>query len=201
MAGKSTSWAKIAVTGHSFVRRFKEFLESDEKLDLSLGLVGCDVKIIGEGGLTVPRLNSKMHGFLNGEGRGTELLVVMIGDNDVGRRDPRQIAMDILEFVTRCRGSFGVRKIVLMQLMPRYCRGRDFYNSIANQINSILEEESGTLQGVIFWRHDFVAFPEENAAKFSQNKDLYLKDGIHLTRRGYAKLYKSVRDAIMHIRD
>ena len=183
---------RALVFGHSFVRRFGEFIDNSQPTDLysrDLQLVHtCEVEIFGIGGRTV----DKTIRFDLNTIRGTapNVIVLEMGSNDACERDSdaETIASSLVALtgllISECKPQF----IVVCQILPRKQPPFEEYNDRVRQINTLVSEALLHIKQAKFWRHCDLIDP---------SADIYLADGINLNEGGNRALYKSYREAIL----
>ena len=180
------------VFGHSFVRRFGEFIDNSQPRDLyrrDLQLVNtCEVEIFGTGGRTV----DKTIRFDLNTIRGTapNVVVMEMGSNDACDRDcdAETIASSLVALTELLISECKIQFIAVCQILPRKHPPFEEYNERVHQINTLVSEKLRHVERAKFWRHRGLIDPSAN---------IYLDDGIHLNEGGNRALYKSYRGAIL----
>ena len=183
---------RALVFGHSFVRRFSEFIDNSQPNDLycrDLQLVHtCEVEIFGIGGRTV----DKTIRFDLNTIRGTapNVVVLEMGSNDacVKDSDAETIASSLVALTELLISECKLQFIVVCQILPRKHPPFEDYNDRVHKINMLVNEALRHIKRAKFWRHRGLIDP--SAA-------IYLADGIHLNEGGNRALYKSYRGAIL----
>ena len=185
---------KVLVIGHSIVRRFYQFLteDDDDRYVPGLGLSAThDIRFRGVGGRLV-------NDVLRYEGQHIDqfsprLLVLMIGGNDVIRKDtPAELAAEIEAVVTTIHIRHGVDKVYVCKLLPRFRQGYD-YNQFADAVNSILRISLPQLGYSGLWEHCNL-FPSPSIESCERK---FIADGVHLNKQGNVHLYRSLKGLIL----
>lgn len=174
--------------GHSFVLRFKEFVDK-RKSSRNVNLDNtCRVFFSGIGGRTVDKLLqfdlAKLHVLQ------PRVVVLQIGSNDVCNisSEPEEVGSLIITLIHRLQTAFRVDWVVVCGIVHRKKQPYPQYNSTVSTLNSWLKENLSTTEHATFWRHRGLVRP---------SLDIYDKDGVHLNRRGEALLFRSYRGAIL----
>jgi lysophospholipase L1-like esterase len=196
-------WARVMILGHSFARRFRDFLLTDKFVQPHLGLSDCTVQVHGVGGWKVTDM------MRDGESRielfWPEMLFLMIGDNDVGKgHSPETIAAHVLASASLLKKRYAVEEVKIVQLWPRYPgtekrKGLTAmeYNAQAVKVNEELENGARELTGIKLLSFDFVAFPCQDLQKYKRLQSNYKEDGVHLNPSGQFRLYRSLQTAVI----
>jgi hypothetical protein len=176
------------VLGHSIVRQFDEFCQSN-----SLQIARCsEVSICGIGGRTVDKIMRYNLGKVS-EFQ-PDSCILLIGDNDVKfDSSAEEISFKILALVSVLHNRLQVTSVIVCQLLPRFPNCRDWvhYNVVASRINSILQQE--LYNGYPYARfrlHDGkFSFPDPTRVQFEEEmfrcrKNKFVRDGIHLSGAG-----------------
>jgi hypothetical protein len=114
MAGYRADLRKIIVVGHSFVRRFGDFVRRDAVAMENLGLEGAEVVYHGYGGLKMDQLQGMVMAR-PGWTRGCfDVVVLMIGENDVQRSSTAaEIFRRLWELVLVVKAVFDAQQMVV----------------------------------------------------------------------------------------
>ena len=199
--------------GHSFVVSFESAIE--QRLDLRmergmrLGQRGIRIRLRfdGKGGRKISEVDEQTASKIRSSN--SEVLVLMLGGNDISFDVcAEEIAARIEAFAEMCVSRWGIRKVVVCQVMPRYeapnCllkrvrrsereewadRYVVMYRRKAREINRLLGIALFRSRNIRFWDHNGVF-------KSGTCRHKYQVDGIHLNRAGQWHLYKSLRGAI-----
>lgn len=180
------------ILGHSFVRRMSDFLKkrggnssSREHFDLQNT---CLVKLLGNGGRTVEKLLRLDLPAIRSAN--PDILILEIGSNDLcdPSLDPETLSETIIAFVEVLRHEIRQRFTVLCQVIPRLHPAFPAYNWRVRKLNKCLRETLSDSSVVKVWRHRGLSNPAKN---------IYLRDGVHLNKRGHKALYRSYRGALL----
>ena len=196
-------WERIAVVGHSFVRRLYDFTcraDSEKTEDSQFNLRNTTVRWFFKGGLgasdVLPRWQRQLADFK------PQAVIFMIGDNDVERGVDIEGLAGLIQAMASLLLSerFGTRLVLVCQIMPRFesnvYRFESAYNTLAKDLNGALYESFSGSERLRFRSHDFACIPwteselEEFPAKFIRH------DGVHLSKYGNAKQYRSIKFAL-----
>ena len=178
--------------GHSFVRRFSEFIDNSQPNDLyrrDLQLVHtCEVEIFGTGGRTVDK--KIRFDFNTIRGTAPNVVVLEMGSNDACEKDSEAetIASSLVALTELLISEWKLEFIVVCQILPRKRPPFEEYNDRVRQINTLVSEVLLHIKRAKFWRYRGLTDPLA---------DIYLADGIHLNEGGNRALYKSYRGAIL----
>ena len=187
------SLPRSLILGHSFVRRMKDFLKSNagnssfnEHFDLEHS---CLVKLRGNGGRTVERL--MRYDLRATRATKPDILVLEIGSNDLcdPSADPEILSETITALVDVLRHEIQHKFTVICQVIPRRNTPFPNYNWRVKQLNKCLRDTLADSSVVKFWRHRGLNNP---------TRDIYVRDGIHLNKRGHKALYRSYRGALLY---
>ena len=184
----------ILVLGHSFVKRL-DYFTKDRTLDWAVHGKKLKVSMIGHGGLRTHDLQKWArncgHSFLNK----AAVVILAIGCNDVTMRTTsNDVVSSMIRTVQEVKCYTGTPSVVISQLMPRFltrqgrCSNPDYvahYNSIIQEVNATLAEQSQLTSMFKFWTHDLVNY-----------RTNFKADGIHLSEMGNAKFLRSLRKAV-----
>ena len=186
------SLPRSLILGHSFVRRMKDFLKSNagnssfnEHFDLEHS---CLVKLRGNGGRTVERL--MRYDLRATRATKPDILVLEIGSNDLcdPSADP-EILSETITALDVLRHEIQHKFTVICQVIPRRNTPFPNYNWRVKQLNKCLQDTLADSSVVKFWRHRGLNNP---------TRDIYVRDGIHLNKRGHKALYRSYRGALLY---
>ena len=193
---------RAAVVGHSFVPRFQTYLK-EAGYTHALNFDQAEVRYFGSGGLRVkdlPGFAGQLATFR------PDIVVLMVGCNDItADTDPEELALCILTMASQMQRNCQCRALVVCQLFPRFwaphhkyfCAG---YNGKAELVTAILQRETSQMQGVHFWQHSFLTFPDASDQGIVKMKEFFLPDGVHLAPKGNYRLYRSLRQLMLQHR-
>lgn len=182
------------IIGHSFVRRFRDFLNGGGRLSQNISRNlnlddDCRVYISGIGGRKVDTLEhfdlDKLKVIR------PKIVVLEIGSNDLGAPDinPENVGKQIISVVSRLKEEFGVRQVLVCKILPRRKQPHPSYNQLVSELNIWLGRALDSIPNATFWRH---------RGLFYNSTNVYHRDGIHLNPYGQKLLYKSYRGAIIY---
>ena len=193
----------ILVTGHSFVRRYREYLNrkfgSQENYNKSLGLPRENISIFGKGGL---KANKDGIEFITTKTKQVKPSVILIelGTNDLAVQaidEKKQVNDTLHQLFYLCKQLFdlGVQKIVLCDIVNHrklcgntteaaFDRKQQYFNQLLNNLNKLNPD-------IIIWKHE--------RSKIRNLKDGEISsDNIHITTDHGLKLYNfSIRAALI----
>ena len=179
---------QVLILGHSFVRRFQHYLKSTEDRrvaeDMNLSRI-CYVQTYGIGGRTVRKL--RMFDLDVVQRISPDVVILEIGTNDLAKSSPRLVAEDIKTLCHDLYCLYGVRKIVISQIIFR--ANNSIFNAAVSECNSILQTFFEHNDHITFWRHRGLNNPAVQ---------IHRRDRVHLNDAGNFALYKSYRGAIIH---
>ena len=193
----------ILVTGHSFVRRYRDYLNqkfgSQGNYNQSLGLPQENISIFGKGGL---KANKDGIEFITTKAKQVKPSVILIelGTNDLAVKaidKEKQVNDTLHQLFYLCKQLFdlGVQKIVLCEIVNRrklrgnttqaeFDRKQQYFNQLLNNLNKLNPD-------IIIWKHE--------RSKIRNLKDGEISsDNIHITTDHGLKLYNfSIRAAVI----
>ena len=193
----------ILVTGHSFVWRYRDYLNrkfgSQDNYNKSLGLPQENIYIVGKG-----RLKANKDGieFITTKAKQVKPSVILIelGTNDLAVKaidEEKQVNDTLHQLFYLCKQLFdlGVQKIVLCEVVNRrklrgsttqaeFDRKQQYFNQLLNNLNKLNLD-------IIIWKHE--------RSKIRNLKDSEISsDNIHITTDHGLKLYNfSIRAALI----
>lgn len=183
---------KVVLWGHSFVRRFKDFLTERVIHNAGLDTDKFDINFVGLGGLSLSqrrRLHSK-----DDELREADIVIIDIGSNDLCNEmySPEQFALDLMSYSSFLITGLNVKKVVLMQVLYRECVPYQTYNDHVISANVALQTLVGTRSlSIFFWKH---------SGMWCCENSIFGPDGIHLSKDiGYPKYLRSIRDCVIRV--
>ena len=184
----------ITVCGHSFIRRLELYaIENfghyhNFRLEHNVAHVTC----IGISGLTVQKLiNSHLHAIVQSR---PDIVYLEIGTNDLAdpNKSAREVGDGIKEVCTMLR-NLGVKRVVVGEVTFRVGRGIPYrtpdFNYKVLTLNRYLQvrlDEYSNV-GMAFWRHKYL---------WQSALQLYV-DGVHYTKDGNKRLFRSIRGALL----
>lgn len=185
----ATSKLKVLLLGHSFVRRFMVFC-SVENCPPNFGLSEIYLFFQGTGGRTVPTLlNYDTHAVAQVQ---PDILILEIGTNDLCNPSlhPATVGSAIDEACGFFISRFGVKHIVVSQILHRNSPPFPDFNARVDALNTYLQVVLNDRNSVTFWTHRGMLYPEI---------PILLSDGVHLNDAGNRRLFRSYRGSIMYV--
>ena len=186
---------RIAVVGHSFIRRICDDLTKSRGYFHNFGMDFdvASVDLIYDGGMKI--FHARQRVLFDIMKTFPDLVYIELGSNDVCRRwmSPREIGDDMCDLVAEIL-RLGAIKVIVGETAYRYGKGvpkrMGHYNYRVSDLNRYLQvqldEEFNP--GTAFWRHKGI---------WNCKKQIYLSDGIHFNALGNRRLYRSIRGAII----
>ena len=183
---------RALVFGHSFVRRFGEFIENCQpnglyRRDLQL-FHTCEVEIFGTGGRTVDKtIRFDLDAIRSSA---PDVVVLEMGSNDACEQDSdaETIASFLVALTELLISECKLQFIVVCHILPRKNPSFEEYNDRVRQINALVSEALQHIERAKSWRHRGLIYP---------SAEIYLADGMHLNEGGNRTLYKSYRGATL----
>lgn len=186
---------RVAVIGHSFVRRLNEHLQSMHSTRLRPGfnLQQCDVRCVGYGGWRVmdkQAFRRYFHAFLCAFK--PNIVVIQTGGNDLSNLSahPLLIANAMEEITAALLSEYNVRYVVICEIFTRKTSGitADLYESRRRQVMNYLSTLVESNTNIRIWKHRRI---------FRAQEPIFDRGGVHLNDFGQYRFYRSLRLAIM----
>ena len=184
------------ILGHSFITRSDKHLSqtsSDNHLhNFTLPRVSHDVNMQGRSGAHAGDMFPLFQTCFSYP----DVVIIDVGTNDLtdGRLPVHTLALPIFNIARRLTRFAGVKRVVLMEILPRTTWGRHgapvSFSRRVTQYNTMLKSlifQYKDQVPVTFWFHKGMASNIEN----------FISDGVHLNSLGMIKYIKSVRRAIL----
>lgn len=200
---------RFLILGHSLCKRLhKRVLRRGSIFSPTFNLDGdAEVYFHGVSGLTCAQL--KASHLRKVEELHPQVVFLQVGGNDINdETDPEELALEIVALATLLRLRFGVRRVIISKIMPRFeatgearhlswikRRSRDYlrhYTVCARRANRVLAREAASYHYIKFWDHNG-KFPHDRSDSCRRR---FSRDGTHLSGRGLYRYYKSIRGAI-----
>ena len=182
---------RTRIIGHSYIRRLGEYIsENDRYANLQLEASKYFVDFQSRGGLTFQRL-AQCAEFVNFPKPPPTVCFIQMGGNDLCRRQPDKVLMDILSYAHFLRDGVGIKRVIVGQLLRRQpWATRPGYNEDVVIINSKLRVQTATLKDIFFWQH----------RGFWTDLSYLGRDGVHIDgkSRHMKKYFHSIRIAVLH---
>ena len=193
----------ILVIGHSFVRRYREYLNQihgqQTNYNICLGLPRESIHITGKGGLKADADGLK---FITTEAKqvNPNIVVIELGTNDLAIKaidGDKQVNQTLYHLFYLCDKLFELRvqKVILCEIVDRrklrgsttqaeFDRKRQKFNQLLNRLTKLNPD-------IIIWRH-------ERSILRNLKEPEITGDKIHITTDHGLKLYNfSIRAAII----
>ena len=179
---------KVAVIGHSYVRRLEQFSQFRGK-NLGFTINSIKVEFLGLGGASLELRGSKCACQLLDGLRDFVPTVVLIylGENDVCRTTPSQI-ISFLWFIQSVRVVIVCDLLSFTALVKNWLH-QEYIDAVNNAL-STFDDDCIDVDIIYCWKHRIgVWHPEATTRIFHQ-------DGVHSTMLGMQRYWKSVRTAV-----
>lgn len=193
---------KVLILGHSFVRRFEQFVLNslDARVNENLNLNNDEVQISysGHGGASLERIRALGTSYVR-EQR-PDVVIIQAVSNDLCKPEKTVdlIFRRLIEFVVDLRYGESVRSVVILQTLhriaplkpTRYQVDLPWFNSRVDELNRRISEYIKEVEGVNFFRLSGFWNP-------STRSTVYLDDGVHLNKQGHIKYYNNIRAVVV----
>jgi hypothetical protein len=192
----------VAFVGHSLARDLQNFALNGDASPSNFGLSDCQTRCYAVGSWKVQDLKGAFS-FL--EDFCPQAVVLIIGDNDLNRGvEAEKVAAHIIAMASMIKLRFRVDKVIAGQIMPRFWQPHhryflENYNSLAYDVNESLAAGIPSVEGLTFWRHNFLAQTPADPS-FLRSKRLFVSDGGHLAPNGQCMFYRSWGRAVRQCR-
>lgn len=187
---------KVQLFGHSFIRRFKNFIRDTEDLCFSLNLDQRDffIQYSGFPGARVRHLRGHLDVVSDFK---PDLVFLVIGTNDLYDREARHTATEIVDLVDTLKFVLKVPEVVVCQTLyrrvpskpSRYPVDVDIFGKKVDDLNDILESRLKSF-GSVLWR--LKGFWSEKSMLM-----VFDPDGVHLSVEGNRRLFKNIRALVV----
>lgn len=186
------SSVRVAVIGHSFIRRLRDFTDRNGIRNLNLDSQFYSVSLRGQGGLRLDQLSYDAS-ILRFDST-PEICFLQLGENDVKVNSvPLKIATDLVAIANFLHDGVGVKLVLIGQLLRRlpYASCNNFNLKVV-EINRCLQAMTAHIDGVEFWSH----------RGFWSDLSYIGPDGVHLlctpsNSQPMRKFMRSIRNAIL----
>lgn len=180
---------RVIVMGSSHVRRLDEYVSTSGRTNCGLNTRLFDVSMYGIGGLRLfapSPLRRMSHHIRYVNVVTPDLLILVVGSNDVMQHGPEEIAAGLVSMAGYALLA-GVRHVAITLLLYR---SDHTFNTRAVYTNlAIMRYVRRTANPRIrFWRNRGMAFPRA---------EFLAQDGVHLNHRGNYRFYRSIRGCIL----
>jgi len=188
----------VCIVGHSYSRRFQDFMFRQRHAGYdNLGFDRSEVIVhcVGLGGATVLPGHKCIDSKLPDVARLQPAIVfVHVGENDLGRGTPSQIASALRHFLSQLTPHTHVVFVSQLLLFPVNSNYKESVQSINNNIKCHYVH----LPTVTYCRHRGGFWnPPKSLLDQVPLKTLFDADGVHLSQEeGYKAYWRSVRTAV-----
>jgi hypothetical protein len=184
---------QVVLFGHSFVRRLKDYIEKNPiHENLGLSALKFEVCCFGFGGLSLKQ-RRRLH-CVDSKLRLSDMVILDIGSNDICNPDylPDKFAQDLVSYAEFLVIGLQVKRVVIMQLLPRDVLPYSGYNEHVIQVNNLVQAlVTSSELPLTFWKH---------RGLWHSKHCIFSRDGIHLGQEvGYPKYLRSIRDCIIRV--
>ena len=205
MASQGGKLKRIAIVGHSHVRRLQNVIDSES---VSFPFDDAQIRFFHKGGLRVPQIFARdfLCPLLEFN---PHAIYLCIGDNDLNpHTSPDNVCHYIMSAIDSIRQMCpSLQSIAIGQVLPRHPGTSIYwfeeYDGMALTLNRLLAQacQSSPVPVKFCWYKDFPFNGENGGVKYNNNKKLFLKDGVHLTDDGYSKLARNFKGLIKGLKD
>ena len=149
----------------------------------------------GYGGARVGHMFDWAHSIFARCDAPVDVVYLHIGGNDITDETiPHTLAKSVIALAEYLQESFGVRQVVISQVLFRdraYCtRFNDRAYDVNGSLKTLLQQDYYTERGLILWMHKGFSDPAVRSL-------LMDRDGVHFNDAGNAKLYKSIKSSLI----
>ena len=187
----------VSIIGHSFVTHLQRFLDKNPSFDRNFRVQGVSTSLIGSGGLKTGQLRSLKEKIIESK---PHVVVLVLGDNEVGNKDPIDVCHDLLTAAALIKEWTGA-KIIQLGVFPRFWNNehpyfRDNYNVQAIQLNQYLRDNIDVEAGIYFWVCTKLAITVHNVIKYFDMSHP-ITGGVHFNDSGNCVFYNEIRRALI----
>lgn len=196
---------KVLFVGHSHVKHLALFMNARPKFQnfgFDASVVVCD--FLGIGGLKLKDLVRQSDKgsiiFDKIDSFKPDILVFWIGDNDITDTSIENLCLSFSQLISSVKLRFpALRKLVFLQLLPRYGNNAENYNIKAAEVMSQLVRRSRSTNNEDLWiKYCRFHFPCTHESRFVKQAKFFKKDGVHLTPAGNYKAYSGIKEVVIH---
>ena len=178
---------RVLVLGHSFIRRFHDFLchNFNQKFTENLHIPGdlC-IKWHGIGGRTIAKV--VQYDLTIVQSFAPDIVVLQLGTNDLSTISVVETGSALEDLTRLLYESYGVQLVCVCQTIFR--RDAPLFNNQVKLLTEYLKVVLEPLPFVVYWRH----------RGFWNCKSRFLaRDGVHLNSLGHYKFFRSLRGAVL----
>lgn len=185
---------QVALVGHSFIRRLRDFLlhRGQSPSGLQLG-PHYQVKFYGTGGAMLAGKKSQVFSqkLQAATLSGPHVVYIAMGTNDLSvGKSPHTVANMLFSLAMHILDTSNTRLVIIEQILPRHPGLYPAFTTLMSQTNTIIQEliTSANNPAIKFWKHRRFFHPQH---------PLLAQDGVHLNNTGMAKYWRSIRGAII----
>lgn len=185
----SDSVTRVCLLGHSYIRRLRDFIDSNvsyKNLNLDPSFV---VDIRARGGLTFRKIPNCLE-FLNFTSPPPSICFMQLGSNDLCTDTPEKVVKNILAYASYLKEGVGMQQIIVGQLLRRQpWASTPTFNEDVVRTNILLKEQTKDMAGINFWAH----------RGFWADLTYLGRDGVHIEghSRHMRKFMHSIRIAVI----
>lgn len=195
---------KVLLIGSSYVNRLKGDIRAraNPAFKDNFGLDHVHVDFLCRGGWRLHDIEAHLDLIV---AKAPNIIFIQCGANDISVSQPLRygeaVADRLLEIAKDIKKRTGAEIAIgpcLERRVGRYIHSHDqadAYNQQATRANCFLKVVASEV-GVVYWRHRGLSNWQESGLE-----DVIGRDGVHLSHRGQYKFYKSLKGAIVHLRN
>ena len=188
--------AKVAIIGHSFVRRLQSYVNQDDsKRNLGLTYTSHQVAMRGGGGRRISHLQQEFAFIGHMQ---PEVVLIDIGTNDLDslRKPVQVLARELFQVAATLRDRYNVKLVVICEVfyrtpVGRYASSNPNFNELVHEFNQTCKtyaaSASHVFRNIHFWHHSGLV----------HNWQQYIVDGVHFNELGLFKYFRSLRSAVI----
>lgn len=149
----SDSLTRVCLLGHSYIRRLRDFMDSNvsyKNLNLDTSFV---VDIRAHGGLTFRRIPNCLE-FLKFTSPPPSICFMQLGSNDLCTDTPEKVVKNIRTYASYLKERVGMQQNIVGQLLRRQpWASTPTFNEDVVRTNILLREQTKEMAGINFWAH------------------------------------------------
>ncbi len=185
---KDMEVTRVSIVGHSFIRHFRDAIESKghTSCKTNLGINNVRVQLVCKGGWWVVDVLRAC--------QEPRIFIMQRGSNDLCLKvQPIAIEAKLCDTAKKILMDTNADLVLVCQIL-HLSKGRflktqfelQTFNSKVDEVNRFLKENCASNEGIKFWRHRGMKKPD-----LDKTWSILCADGIHLSSRGQYKSYKS----------
>ena len=188
---------RITVTGHSFARHLKLFMDKDEDIlnryneGFNLYKEGSETKFIFKSGCDIHYFKKSMISqvILSKP----HLIILELGSNDLTKKEvsPSALALEIYNIsksLVQSVTKFVLVSSIIHRKVTKSAMEIDTYNARVDLYNQLMMLKCESDKELIFMSH----------SRLKRGVDILKPDGIHLNGRGNYLMYMSYKNSLVH---